>query len=108
MYIFHKHTFRYPNKSNSTELLKFDWKSLDAGNQARVALTFETKSFTYQCCGKKYDLCFTEKWARLQANKDTTLNKRSEIYSKCRRTAKSKLRSSKPKYFRLNFNESYL
>ena len=67
--ILHKHTFRYPNKSNLTELSKFDWKPLDAGNQATVALTFEKKFFTSQCSGKKYDLCFAEKSARLQANK---------------------------------------
>ena len=76
MCIFQKHTFRYPNKSNSTELSKFDWKSLDAGNQAKVALTFETKSFTYQCYDKKYDLGFAEKSARLQANKDATFSER--------------------------------
>ena len=51
------------------------------------------KTSPYQPGAKSCNLCLAEKLALLQSNPTTTLNKRSELSSKCRHKTKSKLKS---------------
>jgi len=89
----HKQSFKNPNKRNATELSKSVWNNKDAGYNPKITWSIITKTIPYQPGARTCQLCLTEKLAILQADPTTTLNKRSELYGKCRHKNKFKLKN---------------
>ena len=79
-------------KRNATELLKAVWNAKDAGTNPSIEWSIAAKTSPYQPGATSYNLCLAEKLAILQSNPATTLNKRSELNSKCRHKNKFKLK----------------
>ena len=84
----HTHSFRNRNKSNATELSKYYWNCLIHNNKPDIKYNIYTSARFYECGSGRCNMCLEEKIAILKSDKETTLNKRSEILSKCRRKNK--------------------
>ena len=91
----HIHSFRNRSKSNATELSKYCWNCIIHSNKPDIKWNIHTSARSYECSSGRCNLCLEEKIAILQSDKETTLNKRSEILSKCRHKNKFKLRNFK-------------
>ena len=89
----HKQSLAHRHKRNSTELSKAVWNAKDAGTNPCIEWSIAAKTSPYQPGAKTCNLCFAEKLAILQSNPATTLNKRSELNSKCCHKNKFKLKS---------------
>ena len=89
------HSFRNRNKSNATKLSKYYWYCLIHNNKPDIKWNIYTSARSYECGSGRCNLCLEEKIAILKSDKETTLNKRSEILSKCRHKNKFKLRNFK-------------
>ena len=89
----HKQSLVHRHKRNATELSKAVWNTKDAGTNPSIEWSIAAKTNPYQPGAKSCNLCLAEKLAILQSNPDTTLNKRSELNSKCRQKSKFKLKS---------------
>ena len=76
----HTHSFRNRNKSNATELSKYYWNCLIHNNKPDIKWNMYTSARSYECGSGRCNLCLEEKIAILKADKETTLNKRSESY----------------------------
>ena len=84
---------RYDNHTNSllrwhhkqdTELPKHIWKLQDKGIDFTVKCSIVAYASTYRCGSRKCDLYLSEKYAIARANQRSSLNKRTELISKCR------------------------
>ena len=80
-------------KKNATELSKAIWNVKDAGTNPSIEWSTAAKTDPYQSGAKSCNLCLAEKLTILQFNPAITLNKRSELNSKCRHKSKFKLKS---------------
>ena len=89
----HKQSLVHRHKRNATELSKAVWNAKDAGTNPSIEWSIAAKTNPYQSGAKSCNLCLAEKLAILQSNPATTLNKRSELNSKCRQKNKFKLKS---------------
>ena len=89
----HKQSLVHRHKRNATELSKAVWNAKDAGTNLSIEWSIAAKTNPYQPGAKSCYLCLAEKLAILQSNPATTLNKRSELNSKCRHKNKLKLKS---------------
>ena len=89
----HKQSLVHRHKRNATELSKAVWNAKDAGTNPSSEWSIAAKTNPYQPGAKSCNLCLAEKLAILQSNPATTLNKRSELNSKCRQKNKFKLKS---------------
>ena len=92
----HTHTFR-DKEQNCTELSKLYWNLTSAGKKPQISWTIEKHANA--CLQKrksKCQLCLAKKVSILQANPSTTINRRSELVSKCRHKSKFKLKNFKP------------
>ena len=87
----HTHSFQNRNKSNATELSKYYWNCLIHNNKPDIKWNIYTSACSYECGSGCCYLCLEEKIAILKSDKETTLNKRSEVLSKCRHENKFKL-----------------
>ena len=87
----HKSSFRYENKRNSTRLSQYVWKLKDEDKQYNIRWEIMTKTKCYQPGKRNCDLCLSEKWRILTSDPSKTLNKRTEMASKCRHKAKFKI-----------------
>ena len=88
-------SFRHENKRNSTELSKAVWKCKDKGGDPQLQWEVTAQSYPYEPGAKECNLCNDEKLAILMADPSTSLNKRSELISKCRHKNKFKLKNLK-------------
>ena len=90
-----KQSLVHRHKRNATELSKAVWNANNAGTNPSIELSIVAKAKTnsYQPGAKSCNLCLAEKLAILQSNPATTLNKRSELNSKCHHKNKFKLKS---------------
>ena len=75
------------------ELSKAIWNAKDAGTNPSIEWSITAKTGPYHLGAKTCNLCLAEKHAILQSNPATTLNKRSELNSKCYRKNKFQLKS---------------
>ena len=89
----HKQSFKHQNKSNHTELSKSYWKNKEAGYKPSINWSIVTKTKPYTPGSKQCHLCLAEKLTILQSDPSSTLNKRSELYGKCRHKNKFKLKN---------------
>ena len=88
-YANHKKSFNHEKYENETELSKEVWKLKKNGNNANVSWKIIRKCTGFNRSSMKCSLCLNEKLEILsQAN---TINKRTELISKCRHANKFKL-----------------
>ena len=80
----HKHTFRNKNIANATELSKYIWNCKRSNLEHKVIWDVAATSRPWRSGAKYCSLCQSEKLAIIQSDPNTTLNKRSEIFNKCR------------------------
>ena len=80
----HKKSFKNPLYQNETELSKYLWKLKETKKEFSVEWSVMKRAPSYSVGGKSCILCLEEKLCLLKADKNKTLNKRSEIFAKCR------------------------
>ena len=94
----HQFDFRHVKNRNSTALSKYIHSLKETNTNYKIQWKIHTKAYSYTCGARRCDLCLQEKLAICLADPETTLNKRSEMVSKCRHKRKYKLEvSTKPK-----------
>ena len=98
----HNQSFRYRQKSNTTELSKAFWQAKDTGKNPFIEWSITARTTPYHPGAKWCNLCLAEKLFILRADPTTMLNKRSEHNGKCRHKNKFKLKT-----FR-NYSRLYL
>ena len=84
----HMSTFRHEKNEKSTELAKHVWKLKRRNEQYQIKWTILKRTPSYSNTTKHCCLCLTEKFSIMEANKDTTLNCRTELVSKCSHQSK--------------------
>ena len=87
----HKQSFKNPKYRLSTELSKLVWELQDNNIEHNINWKIITRSNSYRAGEKFCNLCLTEKLHILK-NPDS-INKRSELTSKCRHLNKFLVRS---------------
>ena len=94
----HQFDFRHMKSRNSTALSKYIHSLKETNTNYKIQWKIHAKAYSYTCGARRCDLCLLEKLAICLADPETTLNKRSEMVSKCRHKRKYKLEvSTKPK-----------
>ena len=83
-YTNHKASFNNRAKSNQTELSKHIWKLKDDGSPYTLTWTIKKRAQPYSPRTKRCNLCLWEKFFIITADKNTTLNTRTELTSTCR------------------------
>ena len=91
----HTSSFRNKKYSKSSELAKYIWHLKDRNKQYEVAWSVVSRANACRCGTRRCNLCTTEKLLIAQSDPLTTLNKRSEIISKCRHENKFYLKNVK-------------
>jgi hypothetical protein len=84
----HQKSFRDVIYSNETELSKYIWTLKHSGRSFRTSWAILKRAKPYAAGGNRCNLCNYEKLSIMNANKRTLLNKRNEIFSKCRHVRK--------------------
>ena len=87
----HKNSFTNPAKRHSTELSKYIWKLKDEKKDFNIKWNIMCKASTYNSNSKKCNLCLAEKYYIICHPEWASLNKRSELISKCRHELKCSL-----------------
>ena len=82
----HKQSFAHERYRTSTELSNKIWELKDHEKDYQIWWRILQTANTYQCGARSCDLCLSEKLNILK--NPGTLNKRSEIISKCRHSRK--------------------
>ena len=79
----HQKSFNNASYANETELSKDVWSLKKSNRPYGIKLSILNHSSTYVPGGNQCNLCSNEKLYIMKAEKDSLLNKRSEIFSKC-------------------------
>ena len=87
----HTASFRHSDQRTSTALSQHIWQLKDSGENFNIKWKVLKKCQTYRCGTRICDLCTAEKVFILMSDPQTSLNKRSELISKCRHRRKFKL-----------------
>ena len=95
----HQHSFRNPKLKSATALSKEVWKNKESNHNYNITWSIIKQTSTYRCGGKRCNLCLEEKLAILKSNQQNSLNRKSEIISRCRHRSKFKLRRFKSTNF---------
>ena len=80
----HKTSFENPDKRNTTELSKYIWQLKKEKGRFSIKLSILKQTPSYRSVAKNCDLCLQEKLHILKGDKTKLLNKRCELFSKCR------------------------
>ena len=96
-YLAHKSTFKHRKYEKSTQLSKYIWKLKDRQKDFQIRWSVVKRAYAYRNGSKRCNLCLEEKLCILKSNETQTLNKRSEIISKCRHENKFYLKNFKHK-----------
>ena len=91
----HNCDFRHEKNEKKTELSKHIWDLKKQKRQYSIKWSIAARASPYKCGSRRCDLCLTEKLTIALAEKDSLLNHRSEIISKCRHTNKFRLKNFK-------------
>ena len=75
---------RHRKYHNSTELSKYVWKLKDEDKEYDIEWSVHRKAAAYTNASRRCNLCLAEKLAIIRADKHRSLNRRSELVSKCR------------------------
>jgi len=92
----HLTSIRNERYMNSTELAKHAWQLKSEGKEFDLKWQIRERSKSYRCESKRCNLCAAEKFHILTSKKESTLNKRTELVSKCRHETKFRLASFTP------------
>ena len=84
----HKSSFTHKDKRNSTELSKHIWQLKDNNTPYNITWKIIQHAQPYSTKTKRCNLCLSEKYHIITANKSTTLNSRSELIGTCRHRKK--------------------
>ena len=82
-YANHRTSMRHERYSNSTELAKYVHGLSDANTDFHITWEIKERAKSYGGTSRRCDLCTAEAYHILFADKATSLNKRSELISKC-------------------------
>ena len=82
-------------KTLSSELPKYVWHLKNKNVPHNITWEVAARARPYECSNLRCYLCLTEKMLLAEGDKNTLLNKRSEIVSKCRHRNKFTLRELK-------------
>ena len=99
----HTKFFRHCKCMNETELSKDLLNLKDHSFYNSLSWEIHKNPSPYRCGSKRCDLCFSEKVSINCADKDTLLNKRTELISKCHHRNKFLLGKIKKKLSWENF-----
>ena len=91
----HINLFRHRHHKQDTELSKHIWKLQDKGINLNGKWGVAAYASTYRCGLRRCDLYLTEKYVKAKANHKSLLNKRTELFSKCRERNKYILKNIK-------------
>ena len=80
----HQQSFRDKKYQSSTALSKHIWSLKEKNTNFEIKWEVRKKAMEYQNTTGRCNLCVAEKLAIMRADKKTSLNKRSELVSKCR------------------------
>ena len=80
----HQQSMRDRKYQHSTALSKHVWALKDNSNKFSINWSIHRKATTYQNTTRRCNLCLAEKLAIIKADKSQSLNKRTELVSKCR------------------------
>lgn len=80
----HLQSFRHERYQNSTELSKYIWHLNRHNTPYTIKWSIASHAQPYTNESKRCDLCLTEKLLIMSADKQSLLNKRPELISKCR------------------------
>ena len=92
----HKSSFTNIEKKNQTSLSTYIWKKKEEGMQPAVSFSVLTSAPAYTSSSGRCSLCLQEKVFILLADRDSCLNKKSEVSNKCRHKHKWTLEGWKP------------
>lgn len=92
----HQSSMRNRSQSNSTELSKHSWLIKDQGKVPTITWKVTDIARGYSNTTKKCHLCTTEKYRIITADKQKSLNKRTELVSTCRHSRKFLLSNFTP------------
>ena len=95
-YYNHQLSLRDRKYSNSTELSKYAWKLKESNKSSKHQLVHPPESCCVHQQVQRCNLCLAEKLAIIRTDKSRSLNKRSELVSKCRHESKFYLRNFTP------------
>ena len=80
----HKFSFNHDSHANRTELSNYVWNLKRRENPFKIAWSIVATATPYTNETKRCNLCLMEKFFIIYADKNTLLNKKSELISKCR------------------------
>ena len=80
----HQTSMKHQKYKNSTELSKRVWQLRESGKEPQVTWRVVEKSRAYLTTSKTCNLCTAEKYRIITSDQSKTLNKKSELVSKCR------------------------
>ena len=89
----HTKSFRLRRYANDSELSKYVWQLHDKNTEFNLKWEVEAKCCPYKCGTRRCDLCITEKFTIARSDPKITLNKKSELVSKCRHRNKHCLKN---------------
>ena len=95
-YYNHQSSFRHRQHEKDTRLSQYVWTKKDEGKACSIQWAVHRRAAAYSNKSKRCNLCLAEKLAIAQAPKHLSLNKRSELVSKCRHENRYYLRNFKP------------
>ena len=91
----HKTSFNDQNYRNSSELSKFIWEKKENNQEYQLQWNIIDESQPYKNGSKRCNLCTLEKLHIINADENYSINKRSELVSKCRHENKFYLQNYK-------------
>ena len=91
----HVKSFSHRKYSNETELSKYIWKLKDSKRAFRIKWSLRKKVPVYKAGSGRCNLCLEEKLILLKDRKHKLLNKRSELFTKCRHATRHLMSSCK-------------
>ena len=87
-YYNHKKSFNLEKYEKKTELSKFVWRLKRSNVNYSISWSILKRAPVFSSGGKRCSLCLEEKLYIMNADPGTLLNKRSEVFAKCRHREK--------------------
>ena len=87
----HKSDMNIESRRNNTELSKHVWRLKETNALVTIKWRIAEQAKGYSNVSKRCNLCVTEKFRIITADRSTRLNKRRELISKCRHANKFQL-----------------
>ena len=79
----HKTSINNKHYTSETELSKYVWKQKNSGKTVSIKWSILRHAAPRKPGSRRCNLCLTEKLCILRADQEKTLNKRTELFSKC-------------------------